>query len=118
MSYSVYPTPDFKKLFKRLYKKYPSLKADLQKLIDTISEKPETGISLGYGIYKIRLAITSKDKGKSGGAPVIIYLAAKDNEVYLVYIYDKSQLNITKEQIFELLKKAGLIKQSFVPAIF
>jgi hypothetical protein len=110
MSYSVYPTPDFKKFLKKLTKKYPSLKADLQGLIDTLREKPDSGIHLGHGIYKIRLAITSKRKGKSGGARVITFLVTKDQEVYLVYIYDKSQLeNITKEQILELLKKAGLI---------
>jgi mRNA-degrading endonuclease RelE of RelBE toxin-antitoxin system len=109
MSYSVYPTPDFKKFLKKLSKKYPSLKADLQGLIDTLKEKPDSGIHLGHGIYKIRLAITSKRKGKSGGARVITFLVTQDQEVYLVYIYDKSQLdNITKEQILELLKKAGL----------
>jgi mRNA-degrading endonuclease RelE of RelBE toxin-antitoxin system len=109
MSYSVYPTPDFKKFLKKLSKKYPSLKADLQGLIDTLKEKPDSGIHLGHGIYKIRLAITSKRKGKSGGARVITFLVTQDQEVYLVYIYDKSQLdNIIKEQILELLKKAGL----------
>jgi len=42
---------------------------------------------------------------------VISYLVNEDNEVYLVYIYDKSQLeNISKEQIIELLKNAGLIQ--------
>ena len=57
------------------------------------------------------MAVTSKGKGKSGGARVITYLVTEDNEVYLVYIYDKSQLeNITKEQIMEQLTKAGLIK--------
>lgn len=110
MNYSVYPTPDFKKFFKKLYKKYPSLKADLQDLIKTLSEKPDTGINLGHGVYKIRLAISSKAKGKSSGARVITYLFIEDKEVYLVFIYDKSQLeNITKEQIFEMLKKASLI---------
>jgi hypothetical protein len=111
MSYRVYPTPDFKKFFKKLYKKYPSLKADLQELINILTEKPDIGIHLGHSVYKIRLAISSKGKGKSGGARVITYLVTQDNEVYLVFIYDKSQLeNITKEQIFELLKKADLIK--------
>ncbi len=110
MSYSVYPTPDFKKFLKKLTKKYPSLKADLQGLIDTLKEKPDSGLHLGHGIYKIRLAITSKRKGKSGGARVITFLVTQDQEVYLVYIYDKSQLdNITKEQILDLLKKVGLI---------
>jgi hypothetical protein len=110
MNYSVFPTPDFIRFFKKLYKKYPSLKADLQELINILTEKPDTGINLGHGVYKIRLAISSKGKGKSGGARVITYLVIEDKEVYLVFIYDKSQLeNITKEQIFEMLKKANLI---------
>ena len=110
MNYNVYPTPDFKKFLKKLVKKYPSLKADLQSLIRILQEEPDAGIHLGHGIHKIRLAITSKGKGKSGGARVITYLLTPDHEVYLVYIYDKSQLeNITKEQIIELIKKAGLI---------
>ena len=111
MSYSVYPTPDFKKFFKKLAKKHPSLKADLQELIKILEKQPGSGINLGYGIHKIRMAITSKGKGKSGGARVITYLVTEDKEVYLVHIYDKTQLeNITREQIIELLKKAGLIK--------
>jgi hypothetical protein len=109
MNYNVYPTPEFKRLFNKLYKKYPSLKADLQELIDILTEKPDIGINLGHGVYKIRLAISSKGKGKSGGARVITYFLTEDNEVYLVFIYDKSQLeNISKEQIFEILKKANL----------
>ncbi len=109
MSYNVIPTPDFKKLFKRLYKKYPSLKSDLQELISILEEKPDSGTALGHNIYKIRMAISSKGKGKSGGARVITFLITDDREVYLVYIYDKSQLeNLSKEQILELLQKAGL----------
>lgn len=84
MNYSVYPTPDFKKIFKKLAKKHPSLKADLQGLTKILKEQPDSGINLGLGIHKIRMAITSKGKGKSGGARVITYLVTKDNEVYLV----------------------------------
>ncbi len=110
MSYSVYPTPDFKIFFKKLAKKHPSLKADLQLLTKILKEQPDSGINLGHGIHKIRMAITSKGKGKSGGARVITYFVTEDNEVFLVYIYDKSQLeNISKEQIIELLKKVGLL---------
>jgi hypothetical protein len=110
MNYNVIPTPDFKKLFKKLLKKYSSLKIDLNELIDKISENPETGTSLGNGVYKIRLAISSKGKGKSAGARVITYIVTEDKEVYLVYIYDKSQLkNITKQQVLDLLKNAQLL---------
>jgi len=110
MSYNVIPTPDFKTLFKKLLKKYPSLKSDLNDLIEVLSENPETGISLGHGVYKIRMAISSKGKGKSAGARVITFIVTDDKEVYLVHIYDKSQLeNITKQQVFELLKNAQLL---------
>lgn len=110
MSYEVLTTPDFKKLFKHLYKKYPSLKDDLNNLIDVLSEYPETGTSLGQGIFKIRIAISSKGKGKSAGARVITYVVTEDREVYLVHIYDKSQLeNITKQQVFDLLRNANLL---------
>ena len=74
MSYSVYPTPDFKKFFKKLAKKHTSLKADLQELTKILKEQPDSDIDLGQGIYKIRMAITSKGRGKSGGARVITYL--------------------------------------------
>ena len=109
MNFKIYPTHEFKKQFKRLYKKYPSLKGDLNKLIQTLQKKPDSGISLGFNLYKIRLAISSKGKGKSGGARIITYLVTEHKEIYLVYIYDKSQLeNITKEQLAALLKNAGL----------
>lgn len=110
MSYNVIPTPNFKNLFKRLLKKYPSLIHDMTLLIEELSENPETGIFLGHNVYKIRMAISSKGKGKSAGARVITYVVTEDKEVYLVYIYDKSQLdNITKQQIFELLRNAQLL---------
>ena len=111
MSYSVYPTPYFKRLLKRLSKKHPSLKDDLRGLVKVLKEQPDSGIHLGHGIHKVRMAIASKGQGKSGGARVLTYLVTENNEVYLVYIYEKSQLdNITKEQIMTLVKKAGLIE--------
>ncbi len=110
MSYSVYTTPTFKRLFKRLYKKHPSLKADIQKLITLLGNKPVNGIPLGYGVYKIRVAISSKAKGKSGGARVITYVITENKEVYLIHIYDKGQLdNISKEKIMDMLRKANLL---------
>lgn len=110
MSYNVIPTPTFKKLFKKLAKKYPSIKRDLQNLIALLSENPKAGTHLGQNVYKIRMAISSKGKGKSGGARVISFLVTEDFEVYLVHIYDKSQLDsLSKDQIIDLLKKIGLL---------
>jgi len=110
MSYNIYSTPDFNRLFKKLYKKHPSLKNDLKELVEILKKEPQSGIDLGFGVYKIRLAISSKHKGKSGGARVISYVITENKEVYLVYIYDKGRLdNISKEQIFDMLRKANLL---------
>lgn len=73
MNYNVIPTPNFKKFFKKLFKKYPSLKNDLAQLIEKLEKDYTIGISLGNNLYKIRLAIESKNKGKSGGARIIYF---------------------------------------------
>lgn len=110
MSYNIIATPLFEKLFKKLAKKYPSLKSDFQELLGLLEDEPETGTPLGFGIYKVRMAFSSKNKGKSGGVRVITFLVTKENEVYLEHIYDKSQLdNLKKKQIQDLLKDAGLV---------
>jgi hypothetical protein len=110
MSYKVIPTPDFKKFFKKLYKKYPSLKNDLAELSEDLEQDYSIGTSLGSNLYKIRLAIESKNKGKSAGARVIYFFLNQDNEIYLIHIYDKSDFeNIPKETLIRLLKNAGLL---------
>ena len=93
MSYSIVPIDKFKKEAKRLIKKYSSLKIELAELGEELSKNPEIGTPLGNGAYKIRLAIKSKGKGKSGGARVITYVVTEDKEVYLLTIYDKAELD-------------------------
>ena len=110
MSYNVIPTPEFKKFFKKLYKKYPSLKDDLLILIEKLETDYHIGISLGNNLFKIRLAIESKNKGKSGGARVIYFFLTEENEIYLIHIFDQSESeNIPKDILKELLKKAELL---------
>jgi hypothetical protein len=93
MSYSVIPIERFKRDAKRLAKKYPSLRNELSELGKTLMSNPETGTSLGNNVFKIRLSIRSKGKGKSGGARVITYLITEEKEVYLLTIYDKSEID-------------------------
>lgn len=109
MNYEVILTQDFKKFFKKLFKKYPSLKADLFSLIEKLERDYEEGISLGGNLFKIRLSIRSKNKRKSGGARVIYYFLSQDKEIYLIHIFDKSDFeNIPKAKLIDLLKSAGL----------
>lgn len=91
MSYNLVLTTGFKKELKRLIKKYPSLRSEIEVLGGKLSEVPHTGISIGNNFFKIRLSIASKGKGKRGGARVITYVKIEKETVYLVSIYDKSE---------------------------
>ena len=62
---------EFKRQFKRLAKKYHSLKSDYGAWLDEIYKNPLVGDDLGGGIRKIRMAIADKGKGKSGGARIL-----------------------------------------------
>jgi mRNA-degrading endonuclease RelE of RelBE toxin-antitoxin system len=110
MSFNIELTAQFKKEAKKLTKKYPSLKTELRALGDELASNPTKGTPMGRDVYKLRLSIASKGKGKSGGARVITFVKVVMETVYLVSIYDKSQLdNLTKDQIIIMLKKVGLM---------
>ena len=105
MSYKVKFIPKFEKELKRLLKKYPSLKSDFSLLLTSLKNDPSQGISLGSDCYKIRLAISSKGKGKSGGARVLTCFKIVHGTVYLLTIFDKSEKeNIPDKELSELLK--------------
>lgn len=106
MKFNVYYTPEFEKQFKRLSKKHKSLPKDLAVLIKQLEENPTIGTSLGNNCYKVRLAISSKGKGKSGGTRVITCVIVADKEIYLADIYDKSeQENISDKRLKELAEQ-------------
>ena len=105
MSYKLIVTPNFEKDLKPLLKKHKSLKSDLLRLIESLENDPIQGIPLGKNCYKIRLAISSKGKGKSGGARVITHVVFQDDTVYFLSIYDKSDReSLTDKEILELVK--------------
>jgi hypothetical protein len=60
----------FKREGKRLFKKYASLSDEVESLTEELRTNPTKGTPIGHSCYKIRLAIQSKGKGKSGGARV------------------------------------------------
>ena len=105
MSYSVIPTPRFKKEAKKLLKRYSSLKSELYELEKILSENPTLGTDLGNNIFKIRIAIKSKGKGKSGGGRVITYIINELSEVILLTIFDKSDFETIDEQVLKDLIK-------------
>lgn len=114
MEYRIELSASFKKEAKRLRKHYASFADDYDNLIDDLEANPHLGTDLGGGLRKIRMRITSKGKGKSGGARVITFtvvVAIDEAEINLLYIYDKAERStITSGEIEELLRKNGLIK--------
>ena len=104
MSYKIEITDNFKKEAKKLIKKYVSLRSELAELGQELSQNPTMGTPLGNDVYKIRLSISSKNKGKSGGARVISFVKIIDKTVYLLSIYSKGeQDSISDDQIKDLL---------------
>ena len=104
MSYSVVTIPPFDRQLKRLAKKYHSLKSELAELGRQLTENPAMGKPIGQDCYKIRLAISSKGKGKRGGVRIITHVYVAGNVVYMLAIYDKSEKdNILDKELKELL---------------
>ncbi len=111
MSYKISTLSYFDVAAKRLAKKYPSFKTDLEAFGKGLKDNPLQGDELTPGIRKIRMAIKSKGKGKSGGARVITYnILAKeqDGEIVLMLIYDKEDASSVKVEVLkQILKDEG-----------
>lgn len=112
MNYSTKTYPLFEREIKKLSKKYRSIKKDYLQLLEALKENPRLGADLGSGIYKVRMAITSKGKGKSGGARVItvlIALSENETEIGLHYIYDKSDCEtLSDKELIDILRTNGI----------
>jgi hypothetical protein len=105
MSYKVKTIPYFDRQAKRLTRKFQSFKKELSELFDSLEVDPTQGTALGNDCYKIRVAIKSKGKGKSGGARAITYVISVREHVYLLTVFDKSEKdNIPDKELQELLK--------------
>lgn len=84
---------------------------DYKKLLDSLEENPFQGVSLGSGVYKVRMAISSKGKGKSGGARVLTYNLKKTEDerlfVTLMSVFDKGEMeNVSDDYIKSVLHQA------------
>ena len=106
MKYDVITIPPFDKQLKRLSRKYPSIKKDLTRIGMELSENPFMGTPLGNNCFKIRINISSKSKGKSGGGRIITHIYTFKSIVFLLSIYDKSEkADLTDKELMELLKQ-------------
>jgi len=108
MSYDIQYSDAFKRGAKALAKKYPSLKQDLANFVIELKKNPGMGTPLGRNMYKVRMSITSKGRGKSGGARIITCVVYKREQILLAEIYDKAEYSSVDEQkILKNLKDEG-----------
>ena len=107
MEYRIKTSKAFDREIKRLSKRYHSMADDYERLLNEIEGNPHLGTDLGGGLRKIRMAITSKGRGKSGGARVITFTvvaSVAEAEINLLYIYDKAERSsISKKEIAQLI---------------
>lgn len=97
---------EFKRQFKRLAKKYRSLRDYFVEWEREILKNPLVGDDLGNGVRKIRMAIESKRKGKSGGARILtlnIKVSEDGLNVILLTIYDKGEISNVKDEYVKYL---------------
>lgn len=104
----IIPSDEFRRQAKRLLKKHKSLTDDLAELQRLLLANPFIGTDLGSGKRKIRLKITSKNKGKSGGLRVITFNVLQTNDglsVYLITLYDKSEYaSVSDRYVDQIIK--------------
>ncbi len=106
MDVTIIPDQEFIHQAKRLAKKYHSLKDDINAFQKELKKNPFLGTNLGNNTYKVRMAILSKGKGKSGGARIITYVITLENDNYkvrLLTIYDKNEIENVSTSYLRML---------------
>jgi mRNA-degrading endonuclease RelE of RelBE toxin-antitoxin system len=97
---------EFKTAYKRLKKRHKSLEANFEALLISLQENPYQGVEIHEEVRKIRMNITSKGRGKSGGARVIVRVRIVMDELQLLYIYDKADFaNVSDAYLRDILKR-------------
>jgi mRNA-degrading endonuclease RelE of RelBE toxin-antitoxin system len=97
----------YEKAFKKLSKKFKTIDKDIDTFLLSVNNKDDLGVELKSNIFKVRIANSSKNKGKSAGYRLLTYVALVKNELHLLYIYDKSSIgNLTESEVDAMISNA------------
>lgn len=95
----------FDRQSKQLAKKFNLLKSDLENFVNNFDDYHSTATSISSNTFKVRLSNSNKNRGKSAGYRIYYYIKLEEN-IYLLTIYDKSQIESINEEILtELIKE-------------
>ena len=96
----------FKRNIKTLQKKYRSIRADVEPIIEQLQNGNLPGdrlVGIGHPVFKLRVKNSDIVKGKSGGYRLIYYCQTAKSLILLT-IYTKSeQINIRAEDIKKII---------------
>jgi mRNA-degrading endonuclease RelE of RelBE toxin-antitoxin system len=99
-------TAEFKRNLRQLAKKYRQIKADVQPLLDELSQGSTPGDQIPgvqHTVFKTRVKNSDSRKGKSGGYR-IIYQRMHERLIVLVTIYAKTeQADIAPQEIRQII---------------
>lgn len=100
--------PRFVRDLKRLSKKYHNVRADVDHLVEQLSEGETPGDQIkgtGYTVYKVRIASTDTKRGKRAGYRVIYYVQTLEL-LFLITIYVKSeQTDIPPDEVRRIIEE-------------
>ena len=109
MNYDIVLSPSFKRSIKKLKKRFPSVKQDVELAIEILLEHPTLGAVIpgGAGVRKFRVKNSDLGRGKSGGYRLLYYIEEqKVRRLYLLLLYAKSDREtISLQEIQQLLKE-------------
>ncbi len=95
----------FDKQAKKLAKKYRNIKNDLNTFLSNFEILHLQSTSIKKNLFKVRIANTNKNKGKSAGYRVYYYIQL-EKTTYLLTIYDKSEVEMINEDLLtELIEE-------------
>ncbi len=64
-NFKVIEQPLYQKAFKKLSKTYKNIDLDIDNYLNSIANKEDLGIELKSNVFKVRVANSNKNKGKS-----------------------------------------------------
>ena len=98
--FDITKTPFFEKRVRELKKRFRNIEEDLDGWSESLNDIKELGVQLKSNVYKVRIANSDKNRGKSSGYRLITYLKFCNNELVFIYIYDKSDIeNISENEL-------------------
>ncbi|MDD5935548.1 MAG: hypothetical protein PUC65_08335 [Clostridiales bacterium] len=116
MCYVVIPTPRFESDvdFYERKRKYRNITEDIKSIVEDLEKGnlignpiPELTIEDDNHTYKVRVANSDANQGKSNGYRLIYYAVKDDREIFLLTIYSKKDDNRipSNEEIAEIVKE-------------